>query len=85
MKKVLAVLMVVALLSGCEMETKEVTHTFLLPKGLEDCSIYSMSATSGAHIQAVRCPHSSTASTYKVGKSTQTTIVIDGVEYKPAK
>lgn len=83
MKKLLAVMMLAAMLSGCSRETEDVTHKFLLPKGLEDCSIYSMSAESGAYLRAVRCPLSTTSSTYEVGKSTQTTIVVDGIEYTP--
>lgn len=79
MKKALLAL-VVLLLVGCEPSTKEKTGDFILPPDLKDCRIYKLFDGSET-ITTMRCPNSSTSTEYIVGKSTRTSIVVDGETY----
>ncbi|MEI1732111.1 hypothetical protein V8P91_17175 [Acinetobacter baumannii] len=79
MKKVLIALTVL-FLAGCEPKTNEKTGDFILTPDLKDCRIYKLSDGSET-ITAMRCPNSSTSTQYRAGKSTKTTIVVDGVTY----
>ena len=67
-------------LSGCENSYKE-TNFPTKPKDLEDCKFYMLSNVDGDYIRVVRCPNSQTSTTYREGKVTKTTVVIDGIEY----
>ncbi|HGH3630014.1 TPA: hypothetical protein ACJK7G_000358 [Acinetobacter baumannii] len=79
MKKALFALAVL-FLAGCEPSTKEKTGDFILPPDLKDCRIYNLSDGSST-ITTMRCPNSSTATQYRVGKSTRNSIVVDGETY----
>lgn len=57
------------LIAGCTPETKEISANYVLPKGLEDCQIYEMSAPT-ARLYVVRCPNSTTSTTTTSGKTT---------------
>lgn len=46
-------------------------------KALSGCSVYSVSNGNGSNIIIVRCPNSTTSTTYKSGKTTQTTVVAE--------
>lgn len=70
----------IILLAGCTPSAQEQTWP-ILPDGLKDCKFYKLTDDSANTIRVVRCPMSSTTATYKVGKSTQTTVVVDGKEY----
>lgn len=71
------------LVLGCS-RTKEATPNYELPREMSDCRIYEVCYTDGNDcIIAVRCPNSTTSTTYTVGKSTATVVTIDGVEYSP--
>lgn len=51
-------------------------------KGLEDCTYYMVDPGGTASImQVIRCPNSTTSSSYRVGKTRMSTVIIDGVEY----
>jgi hypothetical protein len=50
----------------------------VLPPELQDCSFYYLNNKKGSTITVVRCPNSTTTTTYKAGKSTKTTVVIAG-------
>lgn len=78
MKYLIALTLV--LLAGCTPSAEEKTWP-ILPDGLKDCKFYKLRDDSGNTITVVRCPASSTSVQYKVGKSTQTTVTVDGVEY----
>ena len=70
----------IILLAGCTPSAQEQTWP-ILPDGLKDCKFYKLTDDSANTITVVRCPMASTTTQYKVGKSTQTTVVIDGQEY----
>lgn len=53
-----------------------------LPKELKDCQIFYVESVYQSTITVVRCPNSETSTTYQAGKTTQTVITIDGVEYQ---
>lgn len=82
-KTTIAVLVAAIFLSGCYNEPKTFTSFDLKDvKGLEDCSYYSFAPGKyQSPIRVLRCPGSQTSTTYKVGKQTYSTVVIDGVEY----
>lgn len=80
MKKIL-ILAAVLMLTACEPTTSDKTSTFALPDHLKDCTITNLSSTSAARLTVVRCPNSSVSASYPVGKTQQTTIVIDGQTY----
>lgn len=65
---------------SCEPYYKELKFG-VLPDELKDCKTFYLSSEDGNTITVMRCPNSTTSSTYRVGKHTATTVVIDGVEY----
>lgn len=71
------ILVLLLLLVGCERTTKDATTNFILPTGMEDCKVYSMSNGRGIYITVVRCPNSSTSTSYSCGKTTCNASVID--------
>ena len=77
--KYLIVLSII-LLAGCSPSAEEKVWP-ILPDGLKDCKFYKLRDDSANTITVVRCPMASTTTQYKVGKSTQTTVVVDGKEY----
>ena len=80
--KLLRVVLSVVILTGCEPSYKDYTESFTnLPEGLKDCKIYGIQNGNSMSLSVVRCPNSSVSATYKVGKTTATTVVIDGKKY----
>lgn len=71
--------LIIVLLSGCERATQEATQSFSLPKELIDCRVYYMTSGGATYtrITVVRCPNSSTSTSYGCGKSTCDSTVID--------
>ncbi len=67
--------------TGCTEGAREVPFG-AMPEGLKDCKIFELQTTSGAQITVVRCPNSATSSTYRSGKSTKRTVIVDGGEYE---
>lgn len=70
------VVLIALLLAGCEngYEEREFPKK---PPELEDCKFYRLSNDKGGEINVARCPLSSTTTTYNVGKTTHSSIVID--------
>lgn len=58
-------------LAGCERSTTETTGSYYLPKGLEDCRLYTLESGFGNRLKVMRCPNSDTALSYKSGKTTK--------------
>ena len=73
-------MIMVVVLAGCTPSAQEQTWP-VLPEGLKDCKFYKLTDESANTIRVVRCPASSTSIEYQVGKSRQTTVIVDGVEY----
>lgn len=69
------------LLIGCTPETTDQSGKYILNNELADCKIFNMRSSGGITITVARCPNSTTSTTYSSGKTTHTTIVVDGVEY----
>ena len=79
-KSRLAIFVAIAcLLSACDPSAKQVTFP-VLPDELKDCTFHYISGGLNG-ITVARCPNSTTSTTYRSGKTTRTTVVIDGVEY----
>jgi hypothetical protein len=72
--------LVASILAGCTPGVETMTYE-VLPDDLKDCKFYLLKNSSGDRMRVVRCPNSVTTTTYTSGKSTITTVVIDGVEY----
>lgn len=72
--------LVVFTLTACSDSAEKIDFP-VLPPELKDCSFYKLENSGGSSMKVVRCPNSSTTSTYPVGKTTQSTVVIDGAEY----
>lgn len=69
------------LIAACNPHSEDATVDFpVMPKELSDCKIYWISGKYRA-LYVVRCPNSTTSTTYRQGKTSATTVVIDGVEY----
>ena len=88
MKKLLVISISIftLLLVGCDnpREVKKDRYSIALEnsKGLEDCKDFRLNHNDGTgSITVIRCPNSSTTTEYLEGKYTETTVVIDGVEY----
>lgn len=69
-----------SLLAGCENSYNTINFP-VLPDELKDCKFFHVENSSGAHVCVVRCPNSTTSTTYTAGKMRTTSVVIDGVEY----
>lgn len=80
----IATILSIILLAGCTPSAEQKIWP-VLPEELKDCKFYKLKDDAANTITVVRCPQSSTTVQYKVGKSTQTTVTIDGVEYVPNK
>lgn len=74
--RLIALLSIVALLSGCNDEPTDATNRYNLPAELKDCSIFYVGS-----LTIVRCPNSSVSTSYTQGKVKKTTVTIDGKEY----
>ena len=73
---IIAVLMT-TMLMGCEKETKDYTKSYALPEGMQDCKIYEMRGTNSDKITVVRCPSSSTTTSYNSGKNKLSSTVVE--------
>lgn len=71
--------LIVVFLAACTPTAKEVLPP-VLPEGLKDCKFYEL-FDGGSYMKVVRCPSSSTSTTYRQGKTNKNTVLIDGVEY----
>lgn len=53
------------ILTACSKETKNISERYQLPDELSDCRVYRMRAEGGNVITLVRCPNSSTTTSYR--------------------
>lgn len=83
MKKIILIFSIIGIV-GCSDGYHERNFP-VRPDELKDCKIYQLESSGGGSITVVRCPQSATSTTYKSGKTTVNTVVIDGVEYEKAK
>lgn len=75
MKKFLMIAVLAMTLTGCDFSSKELTSNYSLPNGLEDCHLYRVTPDSmGKTLYVVRCPKSSTSTTYSSGKNDSTSV-----------
>jgi len=73
----IALIMTTLILLGCT-KTEDQTNLYDLPVELKDCTVHQIATKDGKwSATVVRCPNSSTSSTYKSGKSTRTVTVVD--------
>lgn len=56
--KTLIILMLATILVGCTPTTTKMNDSYVLPDGMEDCSIYRMESSRGNSITAIKCPNS---------------------------
>lgn len=80
MKK-FAIVLVALALSGCFKNEYSNIKFPEIPEELSDCKFFDIANKDGYRLQVVRCPNSTTTTTYTSGKSQQSVTVIDGVEY----
>ena len=78
--------LVAILLTGCvETHTEEVQGRYSMPDELRDCQMFDMESKSSQDIIVVRCPNSTTSTSYSYqsGKShhERRSVVIDGVTF----
>jgi len=74
----------VVAMSGCAPSANAI-HFPVMPAELADCKTYMLNAGDGSNlITVMRCPNSSTTTSYRSGKSTNSAVVIDGTTYTPA-
>jgi hypothetical protein len=79
-KSIFIAIILSAFLCSCSDSANKLNFPALPPE-LSDCVIYELLNTSGDHIKIARCPNSTTTSTYTSGKTSTSTIIVDGVEY----
>jgi hypothetical protein len=65
---------------GCSNGYKEKSFP-VKPVELSDCRFFELNNADGGSITVARCPNSSTTTTYKSGKTTRSTVIIDGKQY----
>jgi hypothetical protein len=80
MKKLLIIASIALAITGCTPSAKDISEQYTLPEELSDCTITHLQGKY-TYLNVVRCPNSTTSTTYPVGKTTQTTVVIDGETY----
>lgn len=84
MNKLIATSIMLVALSGCmeiPAKAKDVSHTYALPKGMENCKVFKLVSTTGNDLYVVRCPMStSTMESHKSGKTTvETSITVPNI------
>lgn len=77
--KLLLVLLSMLSLSACDPSAQNINYP-VLPSELKDCTFHHL-FNGSVSIYVTRCPNSTTSTKYASGKSSQTAVVIDGVEY----
>lgn len=80
MKKLIVILGVL-MLAGCY-DRARIVNFPAMPPELADCKVYAINNTNGEHITVMRCPNSTTSTNYSSGKTTRSTVVIDGETYE---
>lgn len=75
MKKLLGMIMLSVLLSGCEPSTTEISNEYIMPPGLEDCKLYSMFGSGGQILYVMRCPDTTT--TTNAGKHKKSVVTFN--------
>lgn len=82
-KKLLVSLLLLVSLTGCEktLSTSSYQDTLKNHPDFKDCIAGKLEGGYST-VTVIRCPNSSTSSTFKSGKVTHTSIVIDGVTYE---
>jgi hypothetical protein len=80
MKKLLIIASIALAITGYTPSAKDISEQYTLPEELSDCTITYLQGKY-TYLNVVRCPNSTTSTTYPVGKTTQTTVVIDGETY----
>jgi intein/homing endonuclease len=84
MKKIILILITLVSFMACSKKTQEYTDSFLLPEELKDCKIFWMRGENVGSMKIVRCPNSSTTTSYEDGK-TQKDITVAETEMSEAK
>lgn len=79
MKNLIFVIIAISV-AACTPSATNVSDSYALPDELKDCTITNLQGRY-TYLNVVRCPNSSTSTTYPMGKTQQTTIVIDGETY----
>lgn len=78
MKKLFVTIVCTFALVGCfNQNSVELTSKFNIPKELSDCKIYFVGTNRGSGLTVVRCPNSSTTTSYKQGKATRTITLVE--------
>lgn len=80
MKKIMLIIAVAITLSACNPSAYTVSMP-VLPEGFQDCK-FAYVQNSSTSFYIARCPNSTTSATYKQGKTTKTTITVDGKVYE---
>ena len=80
MKKLLIIASIALAITGCTPSAKDISEQYTLPEELSDCTITYLQGKY-TYLNVVRCPNSTTSTTYPVGETTNTTVVIDGETY----
>ena len=78
--KILSILILAASLVGCSDSARERKFP-AMPEELSGCRVFYVQNQAGDAVTVARCPNSVTTASVRSGKTTKTTITIDGVEY----
>ena len=81
MSLIILIAAVVVAIAACENSSTELAFP-VMPKEMADCKIFRIYNTQGQGITIARCPNSTTTSNYTSGKSSKSTIIVDGIEYQ---
>jgi hypothetical protein len=76
MKKLSLLFCLVVVLTGCGPGYKPGNFP-IVPSELKDCTFWYLRDVNGSSLTVVRCPLSTTSTTYRVGKTSATTIVTE--------
>lgn len=58
------IVILVLMITACSKETKNISERYQPPEELSDCKVYRMRSEGGNAITLVRCPNSSTTTSY---------------------
>ena len=61
---------------SCSRGFSDQSENYTLPSELSDCKIYRLTTELGNNLMVVRCPESSTSTTYSCGKNCKRTVTV---------
>lgn len=63
--------------TSCEKASIDKSSVYAMPRGLENCSVYTLDGADGSRLNVVKCPHNDVSTTYGCGNTQCATSVVE--------